>query len=220
MSKRLFTLAVTARVGRPAAKELFPNPENGKPMILDCIERHLLLAAPFHVISRSDKQELNDFLNAYSVENSNLNLEVQKIFASKEWPETVLASESYWRDWNLLLLPDTSYEPLLSRKILADALSQAQNQKVSLVFGTFEVDHPKVWGVIKFEKDQIQIAEKPLDVENGTAWGWILFRKEWGRELFSKLLDSGADHQWKNISSAALNFPLIRFTDYTRTFKA
>jgi len=205
------------RMGVVPAKELLPHPDSGKPFLLEAIERHLSLQAPFHIISRFDKTELNEYVEDLKNSRPNLSLNLQLIDPSKEWPDTVLKSKDHWFDWNLLLLPDTDYKPFITFKQIEELVAI---KDMTVNFFTFKVEDSSLWGIVKVSLDCFEIVEKPKkhnDKQESRAWGLILFHKNIGEALFKSLLESSTDHQWKKIKNRAHVVPLDFFADLTRT---
>ena len=224
------------RMGSVSAKELLPHPNSGKPFLLEAIQKHQALQAPFHIISRKDKIELNEFI--YSLKKGStlhpgsilqqdfsplsdpidVPIELQCIEPSKEWPDTILQSKPYWTEWNLLVLPDADYHPLVTLKQLEEF--QKSDAAYSVLFFTFNVENSSTWGMVRCATDFFEVVEKPQSTSNlmakDKAWGLILFHKNIGEALFSALLESNVDHFWKRIEGKAHEISLDDFEDLTR----
>lgn len=216
------------RMGGTPAKELLKHPKSQNNFLQEAMSRHKtlsyqMLPAHFHVISRVDKTALNDFVLNLKNENMDDNLTLQTIAPSKEWPDSVRQSAPYWNEWNLLLLPDADYAPLITTPLLKCLMD---DQSVDLYFFTFAPENPAEWGVIKCVGGQFFIADKPKETRGPThqsgqisAWGLILFRKSIGQELFSTILESNQDRLWKPLSIPAYKIKCVSiqsFTDLTR----
>lgn len=224
------------RMGSVSAKELFPHPRSGIPFLLEAIQKHQALRAPFHIISRKDKVELNEFILALqkastlhresilrqdfspSKDSIDVPIELQCIEPSKEWPDTILQSKPFWAEWNLLVLPDADYGPLVTLKQFEEF--QNLNPPHSALFFTFHVEDSSTWGMVRCATDFFEVVEKPqfnsnLNVKDN-AWGLILFNRKIGEELFSALLESNVDHLWKRIEGKAYEISLDYFEDLTR----
>jgi len=210
------------RMGKVPAKELLPHPKTRRPFIVEAIEKHKCLGSPFHIISRNDKMELNHFLYQMQKERKDISIDVQLIDPSKEWPETILRSEPYWFDWNLLLLPDADYTPLITESVISDLLSvnefefHFQNQAYFFVFNTMT---PSLWSLVDISPESFDIVEKPSKEKervSAQAWGLILFHRKVGKKLFRALLESSMDHQWKFMDFRAQTISLNDFEDLTR----
>ncbi len=200
------------RSGALGSKELLPGSQ-GKPLI----QFHLELARerqwPVHVITREDKKDLIDYLEKASM---NQEIEIQIIESSREWPETVLRSQEFWREKNILCLPDAQFSPVEILDRMNVDLDQA-----SLVVGQFTgSDDLASWGYIhKISDAVIEICEKP-ETENlkhfVKPWGLIGFQKSHGSVLFEAQLQSTFDHNWKQIEADVLFLSLNEFKDATR----
>lgn len=185
------------RVGSPEAKELLPHPNTGLPLI----EKSLNLAKEnnwdVHVITRKEKQSLIEFLKNYG-KKKNLNIEIQIVDKTKEWPDSILKSENYWHQKNIFILPDTEWNPMNAPVKLLEEI----NADSKIALGVFHVDDLSTWGAVSYKSEKVFFCEKPQEVfkreYNSTkAWGLIAFDKSAGKLLFELLLESTFDHQWK-----------------------
>jgi dTDP-glucose pyrophosphorylase len=199
------------RVGRPAAKELLPD-SSGEPLILWWLQRAAEIEANVHLITRYEKQVLVDFVSQ-ACEKMNLNFSVQRIESSKEWPDTVLQSEKFWSEKNILVLPDTRFEPVRILKEISSAL-----ESFEIVTAVFSVENPELWGMTRqSQHHQFEICDKPARTPEGAlAWGLLGFQKQAGALLFQSILDSYFDKKWKLISKKNLSLGLEKFEDLTR----
>jgi dTDP-glucose pyrophosphorylase len=200
------------RVGSPPAKELFKSP-NGSPLIAFGLDQARRRGWPVHVITRKEKTELIQYLQAYR-EKWSLELEIQLIEPSREWPDTLLKSEPYWREKNLLCLPDTIFEPI-------EIWDRLVATETDMAAATFKVDDFSKWGVFRFHENcnEISICEKPRQdstVSSDTAWGILCWNEASGRKLLSAQLESSQDHAWKKLGLSLQCFELQRFEDVTR----
>src|SRR5258708_92126 len=93
------------RMGNPPAKELFPDPETGRPLIEFAFHLAASCTATSVVITRRDKTQLREALETYP------GLETILIERSAEWTDTVMQSEPAWGDLNVLIMPDTRFHP-------------------------------------------------------------------------------------------------------------
>lgn len=198
------------RVGSPPAKELLINPFTQRPLI----DFYLDLAKSFSldvlVITRKDKVELVDYLRAKG------NLSVLLIGESLEWPDTVLKSKDWWREKNILALPDTYFSPLDTISDLVRSLDE-----FTFVAGTFDVLRPNTWGVLEKAGKHYFVGEKPenwieLEKKNGKAWGLLGFQKSVGALLFNILLESNMQKKWIQWPYDCKEHPLEFFKDLTR----
>lgn len=210
------------RMGKVPAKELLPHPKTLRPFIVEAIEKHKNLESPFHIISRNDKTELNHFLYQIQKEKNDISMDVQLIDPSREWPETILRSEPHWFDWNLLLLPDADYTPLVTESVLCDLLHMDEREASfhnHAYFFVFNTMTPSLWSLVDISPWSFDIVEKPSKGKvriSAKAWGLILFHRKVGKALFTALLESSVDHQWKFVNFTAKTIPLNNFEDLTR----
>lgn len=196
------------RMGSPDAKELLPHPFKNKKMIevpLEYAQKHHMHV---HVISREDKVALNNFLESRSEQN----VSFQKIQVTGEWPESILKSKFDWGEQNLLWLPDTDFDQSVIQKIFL-LLDQYE-----IVFATFSVSDPHLWGLIRETDEGFEIGDKPAHTNpTDKAWGLIGFRKNAGEHLFTQIHKSNQDKSWKAILTHSLTqVSLEYFVDLTR----
>lgn len=192
------------RVGSPPAKELFPHPTSGKPLIEEALLKAKTVGQPL-VITRPDKTELIEYLKQHSVD-------YYLIDATREWPNTVLLSQPHWLENNLLLLPDTDF---LATIILSQLLEGLQTSPVTL--GVFPVVDSGNWGMIKSDEHKLMIADKPrMGFSEMLAWGLIGFKKNVGEKLFSAISESNQDGSWKKTDLDYSVYKLMNFVDLTR----
>lgn len=203
------------RVGSPTAKELLPN-DQGEPLIKRSLDQARLHQMAVHLITRKEKAELISYVEKEAREND-FELHVQTIDPSREWPETILQSQEFWRARNIVSLPDTVYEP---RAVLGEML-QALEQK-QVVFATFRPGNFTTWGVVfPISETEIAICEKPQEIPQRfqgelKAWGVFGFQKESGVDLLKAQLVSTFDHNWIQLKYSASLFDLTSFEDLTR----
>jgi len=194
-------------MGTPPAKELLPD-LHGQPLIDFSLELARTSAADPLLISRAEKPELNAYARAHT-------LDLLLVQPTREWPETLLASESLWRDVNVVLLPDTRFSPTTSvekmfRELEAGAFS---------VFATFIAEDLSSWGALATREGQTQICEKPRALLDGFAarpWGFFGFRRETGRALLTSMMKTSDSREWCELSELPLVFELESFEDLTR----
>lgn len=162
------------------------------------------------VISRIEKEDLNSYLRLKGVEHIVLKT------PGKEWADTVLKSQGLWTEKNILILPDTRFEPANeSIKRVKDLLHQ-----YDLVAGVHKVPGLEIdkWGII----DRNTIWEKPSVINpkinsSHKAWGILGFSKSIGEKLFQ----SQNKHNWLTLSPEIepAFVHLDKFEDITRTGK-
>lgn len=192
------------RVGRPAAKELLVG-SDGRAMILGPLEISQTLKWPALVITREDKRELIEFIESLG----RVDVQIQRIQATQDWPETILRSQDHWRKRNFVLLPDTEWEPL-------SILNQMFKAKEDVVIATHEVEDLGTWGVMKKVANGLAICEKPKDLGPGRAWGVFGFTRDAGASLLEAQSLSTVDHEWRLLNLSAQEFLLRQFRDLTR----
>lgn len=150
------------------SKELLLDPKDNRPLIEWCLD----VAINPLIIVRKEKQDLIDYC-------SKNNIEYIIVDNTKEWPDTVLRSECFWDDRNILMLPDVRYNNK------EDVIKQITDSYKSLTFGVHEVDDVSKWGHVCLGHTQ----EKPNVNTSGYAWGVISFDREIGQELFTSYLN-------------------------------
>lgn len=140
------------RMGSPEVKELLHD-ECGHPLIDHAVSLAVKMNISFHIISRPGKIKLKNYLESksYLVKTD---WTYQEIESSKEWPDSVLQAKPFWGDRNVLVLPDTRWEPVnIVEKVLFS------NQDLSLaVFSPPDLNN---WGVI----DQIRERQEVIGLE-------------------------------------------------------
>jgi len=199
------------RVGSPPAKELLKGP-NGSPLIAFGLDQARHRGWPVHVITRQEKTELIQYLQEYR-EQWRVELEIQMIEPSREWPDTLLKSKPYWREKNLLCLPDTVFEP----HEIWDCLVTAESE---IAVAAFKVEDLSKWGVFQVlpSATGISVCEKPHDAisDDRKAWGILCWKKKAGAILLQAQLESAQDHEWKKLDFSVEFFELSSFEDVTR----
>jgi hypothetical protein len=91
------------------SKELLPGPE-GEPLINHCLQQAADHGLPVHLITRKEKIDLIEHVEKFCQEKE-IPFAIQRIEPSREWPESILMSEKFWLEKNILCLPDTVYGP-------------------------------------------------------------------------------------------------------------
>lgn len=196
------------RMGSPPAKEILPGPL-GSPLIETALRQAQVRGWPVHVITRRAKTELISYLSEYQ-NSQGLEISIQLIESSQEWPDTVLQSQKFWRQRNLLCLPDTVFQPTG----IWDDLVRSQ---ASLSAALFEVADGRSWGVMRKTATAVEICEKPQEGRAGMkAWGLLSFQPEAGRVLLQAQLASAFHHQWISLEQSFEFFDLESFKDLTR----
>jgi choline kinase len=196
------------RVGGPKAKELLILKEEAKPLIewtLALAKRSKMSAV---IISRHDKVDLNEYLLTAS---KRYPIEVCLITKSEEWPDSILQSEAHWTDRNIVVLPDTRFEP----KDMAHQIHSVLEKK-NYVFATFIPEVLHTWGVVRLTDTESSIAEKPkVWTESDQAWGLFGFQKAHGKKLLQAMLASKGE--FRSFTNQPVDcLPLTAFKDVGR----
>lgn len=199
------------RVGSPESKEMLVDPETGKPLIDRALQVAKNLGALALVVTRDEKKSL-----LVEIENRKKQGELVEslcVQPTQEWPDTILRSASLWLEKNILILPDTTWEPLFAVEELRHRLNF-----FSASYGIFDAADDLAFGFVSSENEKLQICEKPKNKlgKNFRAWGLMAFRKDVGEEILQAHLSSTFDHE---IKICAVNTNLIglqRFADLTR----
>lgn len=196
-------------MGSPPSKELLPHPVTGRALIVEALGKIPEGKDSALVISRAEKTELNRFLTENGIEH--LILENP----TREWPDTLLKSESYWADWNFVLLPDTEFAP---KNILSEMMERAQTTSAKALFATFQVADLKTWGAVSTQKPWT-LCEKPQEElpSYWQAWGLFAFHRSAGRTLLEKMLSSTLNHHKQRLDFDVEFLPLANFVDLTRS---
>lgn len=122
-----------------------------------------------------------------------------------EWADTVLESYPLWDETNVLMLPDTIYNPQGIIRLMAECL-----KSYSFVIATHAVTDLSKWGAVLPES----IDEKPQALTGpGNAWGLLGFNKAQGRDFLTR---TTAGQQFR-MPDDTVRLPLFSFQDVTRT---
>lgn len=177
------------------SKEMLPNNIFGYKYIID----YSLKICKTHdlepiVISRKEKKDLNNYLKK-------LGVKVVFVKHENEWNESVLKSEKFWGETNILILPDTRW----NNWSVIDDIKKGLELGNNAVFGMHEVKDPENWGIV----ENYVLTEKPKNFNNSQmAWGIVAFNQKYGKELFSNMNNK----KLKNVGFVYLN----GFQDITR----
>lgn len=198
------------RVGSPEAKEIMISSKTGEPLIDFILKAAAERQWEIHVITRKEKKSLIDHLKNYE------NVFLQFVEPTKEWPHTILLSEEFWNERNILVLPDTFFSPLEILDDLAESLCCYQ-----IATAVIEKDHYATWGVVNTGVKTYEVIEKPTQKfspgHHYRAWGLLGFQKDIGRDLFTAHLESTFNHQAISLPVKVKHLPLFHFEDLTRT---
>jgi len=185
------------------SKEMLIDPVTKKPVIDYALE----LCARYNldpvIITRKAKKDL-----IKHVENRSHVLIVDDDFIDgKEWPHSVLASQEMWGINNILILPDTRFEPIEIVREIDTSLKLGSGTVLAL----HRVEDGSKWCIVR----DYMICEKPESTESALAWGLIGFKLNAGVELFEGLCHRG---QYNNLYRTSFSY-LKSFKDITRNKK-
>lgn len=199
------------RMGSPNSKEVLVNPQYNIPYIQFAIESVSDLDCQIMIITRKEKSALVDWANSYQKLNSKSNVKLFFIDRSDEWPDSILKAKPVWLEKNIVLLPDTDWQPQKQVLKIADRLSE-----FDAVYGVFSTEKLN-WGFVRITNEGFELVEKPKQsTPEFMAWGQIGFKREVGEKIFSAHLESTIDHQIKAISVRSSLLYLDSFFDRTR----
>lgn len=163
------------------AKEMLQHPaDEGNYLIDYALKLAANMSARILVISRPEKTDLNSYL-----EKRNINFITHVPSEKEEWMDTVLASSECWDEDNILLLPDTRFDPNFEiLKTMEKQLSLGSSLSIAL----HKVTDPKNWCTLLngvygekylFEKSELSNSEY--------AFGILGFKYKEGLKLFKAL---------------------------------
>lgn len=190
---------------------MLPHPQTGEPLIEKALRCAHQNQWPLVLITRPEKKNLIDYVIK---RQKNLGFECHWVLVNttREWPESILAAQNFWGDSNLLILPDTDWNP---HAVEVQVLAGLKDADVS--YGLFHVEDSSTWGTVKIEPRQISVWEKPLKAEPGyRAWGLLAFRRSVGRPIFNALLESTLTREPRQIPLKSSWTDLSSFEDLTR----
>ena len=176
---------------------------DGEPLIEFALKLSYVANADPLVITRSDKRDLLRYCDDRGVET--LTIE-----PAGEWPATILASEFLWRPYNVLILPDTRFEP---KMVVEWLFSKMEKDNAPVVFATHEVEDPNNWGIVGEEFGESFVVEKPTEPCVNTAWGLIGFKRDiTGLDMFRRMCSRGSKKYFNKTETIKLR----KFADVTR----
>lgn len=152
------------------------------------------------VVTRIEKSDLIEYCIKQGVDT-----QIIKPFG--DWPDTIIQSDINWTENNLLILPDTRFNP---QHVVHELISDLENG-CQYSIGVHNVVDISKWCVIS----DYSLIEKPNQIDPGVAMGLIAFKGEAGRGLFKTI--SKRDRAFK-LSDCGFHY-LNEFTDITRTGK-
>lgn len=185
------------------SKEMLIDPSTGYRLIDNVLRLANLTGASVHVITRKEKIDLIEYLATKN------NVTVQIIEPEGEWADTVLASREHWDEHNVLILPDTKWDPLLTT---LEQIEESLKLGCETVFALHKVRDASKWGAIGY----YEVTEKPTLGGEGYAWGLIGFNNSFdSHALFSTMCEKNEPFVLENTSFIFLD----SFKDLTRTGK-
>jgi dTDP-glucose pyrophosphorylase len=150
------------------------------------------------IITRKDKTDLHDYIH------NETQYEIQIITPYGEWPDTILMSQDYWHEHNILILPDTRFKPTNVIQLIKNDLELGAAASIAL----HSVTDTSKWCIVK----DYDLTEKPTFNENGWAMGLIGFNRSEGARLFNGLRVRGSPYRLLDASFQYLD----SFQDITR----
>lgn len=151
------------------------------------------------IVTRKEKTDLIEYCN-------DLHVETLIIETKGEWPETVLASQEYWEESNILILPDTRFNSTEVIQYMKNDLELHQNYSIAI--HKINPEESSKWCVT----NGVELIEKPNHIKFNWAMGLIAWNKLNGEELFNSLSIKGNIHVLENTGFHYLD----SFKDITR----
>lgn len=194
------------RMGSPEAKEMLVLKESQeKPLIEHAIAWAQTLKCPIHVITRKEKQSLLRYLENHPYCEF---ITIQCVEATREWPETMLLTQPYLAKQNILILPDTRWEPATQVAVLYNKLASQSENPDNLIYLCTETQNTH--------------SEFPLSATDGFIASPLLFTKNanenftyivekpvFGQTDFSQAPEPTNFHQWGLIGFSKEVAPLV-----------
>lgn len=185
------------------SKEMLIDPSTGYRLIDNVLRLANVTGASVHVITRKEKTDLIEYLDTKN------NVTVQIIEPEGEWASTVLASREHWDEYNVLILPDTKWDPLLTT---LEQIEESLKLGCQSVYALHKVEDVSKWGAIR----DYSVTEKPTIGGEGYAWGLIGFDASFSSHALFKTMAS--KNQPFVLEHTSFLF-LDSFQDLTRTGK-
>lgn len=183
------------------SKEMLVDPSTGLRLIDGVLRDAAVTGASVHVITRAEKTDLIEYITPKE------NVTVQIIEPEGEWADTVLQSQSFWDEKNILILPDTVWEPRLDTLFKIEA---SLKLGCDTVFAVHKVENVSKWGRV----DWYSVTEKPAILGPGYAWGLIGFTNSGNNcDLFETMTEKNCPYRLQDSSFLFLD----SFKDLTRT---
>lgn len=202
------------RVGSPESKEMLQFSHSG-PLIDLALSRCLSARerAKVHVITRAEKTTLIEHLSDW---RDRLNLDVQIVEPTRDWPETVLASQKFWREWNIVLLPDIDFKPDTAFSEIIQYVSRP-SVEADVVAAVHRVGaDAEKWGYVHPYQAGVEVGEKPTMIKTNWAWGIYAFRRSIGEQLLKAQMDAFISREWRTVEARPFFLKLAEFKDLTR----
>ena len=200
-------------------KELMPSVVTGQPLIQFWLELGQKLNLPIHIITRSEKLALIEFVEQWKLNHHNWPITIQILDSLiGEWPSTVLQSKPFWHEQNILGLPDTYFAPLSTLEELVSQMKQKLIDVGILYHQLDELESPRDWGMVEFkERNVVRWCEKPVEAwKTNFAWGILSFSRKVGQTLLEELEASTQKHHAFEVSQSIYFTSLSLFKDLTR----
>lgn len=182
------------------SKELLIDPVTNKPVIQWAID--LCKEYDLHplVITRKEKMDLLNYCDENCIANAIIEPE-------GEWPNTIYMMKQAFYEDNILILPDTRFNPTSILKDIKTDLELGAKFSIAL----HKVEDSSKWCIVK----DYQIVEKPELNQPAWAMGLIGFKAQPGIGLFSTL---SSRNVYKILQNTSFQY-LKDFKDITRTGK-
>lgn len=159
------------------------------------------------VITRKEKTDLIEYCDKFDIETFIIEV-------NGEWADTVLKSQDFWEEDNILILPDTIFSH--KHKTIESIIAYLKYGN-SAAFALHKVEDSTKWGIVVEDKNEKypKLIEKPkLEGNEHYAWGLIGFKKSYGKELF----EACSKKQALELKNCGFTY-LEEFKDLTRTGK-
>lgn len=181
------------------SKEMLHDPVINGPVIqysLDLCKKYDL--DPL-IVTRKEKTDLIKYCKKNKIQ-------VLIIEPKGEWYNTVFQSKSQWNYHNILLLPDTRFNP----EHIINEIKLALQLEAKSVIGLHLVDDSTKWCIL----DDYALIEKPMKKSKAMAMGIIGFNDNEGMRIFGSMTKNRKIH----LSQSSFSY-LTDFIDITRTGK-
>lgn len=199
------------RAGRPEAKEMLER-RAGEPLINWPLQLAQDRGWSAHVITRREKKSLINHIEDLRARSA-AEIHIQLVEPTRDWPQTLLQSEPYWHNWNLVLLPDVEFYPV---EVL-DTLAAHMSPQWDVLWAEHLQSNLSSWGTFERKSDdQVALCEKPKPKRSGWAWGVYAFHRSVGKMILETQCRSTVDHIRRNLQLKGKGFRLETFVDLTR----